>query len=350
LGASAVAAAATDASLRQTERYAPSGPVIWPPQPFKETQRSELIQGNIWGLEQVIAFFTVSANIRMTVVRMKDSKLWVCGPISPTRECLRLLDELGEVGHLVVPGTSLEHKASLAEFSRIYPKASVWVAPGQNASPLDPSLGPRVDGVLGQTGSPPPWLAEIDAKVFYVAPPETAGTYAETAFFHRATRTLLLSDAVLKVPNLPPPVLASYGYEGKAGELTLEQWHYKFIAFNFLAMRGTNDADFQALAQPPGIVSPISRFTLYPICQQQAAAWVKSVADWPFEQVVAAHLQSPFRLTPAEFLDAFGFLFGKPSSYEPEAAQLKELRSAAQNLDGPEAFKSSIWAGVANTV
>ena len=60
----------------------------------------------------------VSANIRMLVVRLQDGKLWVCGPIAPTTECLKLLDELGEVGHLVVPGTALEHKSSLADFSR----------------------------------------------------------------------------------------------------------------------------------------------------------------------------------------------------------------------------------------
>ena len=60
----------------------------------------------------------VSANIRMLVVRLQDGKLWVCGPIAPTQECLNLLDELGEVGHLVVPGTALEHKSSLADFAR----------------------------------------------------------------------------------------------------------------------------------------------------------------------------------------------------------------------------------------
>lgn len=341
----AVLASVVDARLRADDHYATAGPTIWPPKPFKETTRSELVQGSIWGLEQVIAFFTVSANIRMTVVRLQDGTLWVCSPISPTRQCLQLLDELGRVAHLVVPGTALEHKASLAEFARIYPQASVWVSPGQNTSPFDPSLGPRIDGVLGQ-GSSPPWEQEIEYKVFYVGPPATAGTYAETAFFHRKSKTLLITDAVLKVPSTPPPVLASYGYEGTPEELSVQQWYYKFIAFNFLAMRGSDEADFKALCQPPGIVSPILRFTLYPICQQQAAVWVKSVAEWQFERVVAAHLQSPFQLSPSEFLDAFGFLFGKRSSWEPEAGQLVNLRSASETLDGPDVLRSSIWVQV----
>jgi len=315
---------------------------LWPPKAFKETERTELVPGLIWGLEQVIAFFTVSANIRMIVVRMEDERLWVCGPISPTRECLRLLNELGEVAHLVVPGTALEHKASLSEFSQLYPKATVWVSPGQKASPLDPPLGSHVDGVLGVDG-PPPWEKEIEYKVFFVAPPDTAGTYAETAFFHRRSKTLLLTDAVLKVPEGPPRILSSYGYEGEPGQLTSEQWYYKFLAFNFLSMRGSDKADFDALSKPPGIVSPILRFTLYPICQTQAAAWVQSVAEWKFEQAVAGHLQSPFRLKPAEFLEAFGFLFGKRSSWEPSKEQLANLRSACETLDGPAALQSKIW-------
>ncbi|CAE8689775.1 unnamed protein product [Polarella glacialis] len=237
---------------------------------------------------------------------------------------------------------STRHRSHIFRRSTQRPQFGSLHSPGQNTSPFDPSLGSHVDGVLGQGGSPP-WEQEIEYKVFYVGPPETAGTYAETAFFHKKTNTLLITDAVLKVPDMPPPVLASYGYEGTPEELSLQQWYYKFIAFNFLTMRGSDEADFKALCKPPGIVSPILRFTLYPICQKQAAAWVESVARWPFEQVVAAHLQSPFRLTPVEFVDAFGFLFGKKSSWEPEAAQLVNLRSASENLDGPDALKSSIW-------
>ncbi|CAK0890390.1 unnamed protein product, partial [Prorocentrum cordatum] len=340
--AAAAAAVAADSGLRAGGRYAPSGPVVWPPRLSKETLREELVPGAIWGLEQVIAFFTVSANVRMTVVRLRDGGLWVCSPVSPTGQCLRLLRELGRVAHLVAPGTALEHKASLADFSREFPEATVWVSPGQGASPLDPPLG-RVDGVLGQ-GSEPPWKSEIDYRVFYVAPPETAGTYAETAFFHAQSRTLLLTDAVLSVPISPPDVLSSYGFEGEPSGLTPEQWYYKFIAFNFLAMRGSDEADFRALSRPKGIVSPILRFTLYPVCQRQAAAWVEDVARWPFERAVAAHLRSPFELAPADFLRAFGFLFGRESSWEPEPAQLAQLLSAARQLDGPEALSSSIWA------
>ena len=41
LAALALGALAADASLRRSARYAPAGPVIWPPKLFKETLRKE---------------------------------------------------------------------------------------------------------------------------------------------------------------------------------------------------------------------------------------------------------------------------------------------------------------------
>ncbi|CAK0896227.1 unnamed protein product [Prorocentrum cordatum] len=220
----AALALGADAYLRASdERYASFGTIL-APAPFKETLRTELVPGQIWGFEQCIALLSVSTNIRMTAVRLRDGRLWVSAPISPTRQCLRELDELGEVAHLVVPSTALEHKASLAEFARIYPRAAVWVAPGQEAQPLPMPAGSRV---LGQ-GPEPPWAEELPYKVFYVAPPVT-DTFAEVAFLHRDSGTLLVTDCALKLSQAAPKILESYGYDGTPGPISPEQWRYKAI-------------------------------------------------------------------------------------------------------------------------
>ena len=52
----------------------------------------------------------------------------------PTGEFCALLDELGPVGHVVLPCVALEHKAPLKAFTKRYPSASVWGAPGQYGS------------------------------------------------------------------------------------------------------------------------------------------------------------------------------------------------------------------------
>lgn len=319
-----------DAALRASnDRYAAFGTIL-APAPFKETIRTELVPGSIWGFEQCIALLSVSTNIRMTAVKLRSGGLWVSAPISPTRQCLQQLSELGEVQHLVVPSTALEHKASLGEFSRFFPSASIWVTPGQAASPISVPSSARV---LGQ-GSPPPWADELEPKVFFVEPPLT-DTFAEAAFFHRDTKTLLVTDCALKLSATAPKILEDWGYDGTPGPITQEQWRYKAIAFNFVTARGKDEADFELLQRPAAIVNPLLRFLVYRRCPKEAAAWVQDVAQWPFERIVPAHLQAPLECTPADFLDAFGFLFGKPSSWEPEDEQLAFLRALREQVGGP---------------
>ena len=250
----ALTATGVDAALRASdERYAALGTIL-APAPYKETLRTELVPGRIWGFEQCIALASVSTNIRMTAVRLRDGGLWVSAPIAPTRQCLRLLDELGKVAYLVIPSTALEHKASLAEFSRTYPKAEVWVTPGQ----APPITVPSNSRILGQ-GPAPMWADELDCKIFYVSPPIT-DTFAEAVFFHKETRSLLVTDCALKLPSAAPKILESYGYDGTPGPISLDQWRpcsgppppnmvmqipdfgrYKAIAFDFVTGRNQDE-------------------------------------------------------------------------------------------------------------
>lgn len=54
-------------------------------------------------------FFNVSTSVRMTVVRLKNGDLWVHDPVAPTAECLRLVNELGPVKHIVLATTGDAH-------------------------------------------------------------------------------------------------------------------------------------------------------------------------------------------------------------------------------------------------
>mmetsp|Transcript_58355 Transcript_58355/g.126185 ORF Transcript_58355/g.126185 Transcript_58355/m.126185 type:complete len:430 (+) Transcript_58355:49-1338(+) len=334
VGALAAVAIGVDAALRASnEKYSVVGTIL-APAPFKETLRTELVKDSIWGFEQVLALGSVTSNIRMTVVKLRDGTLWVSAPITPTRQCLRLLDELGPVAHLVVPTAALEHSISLNEFARIYPDAKLWVSPGQSTYPLLSPSGPRLN-VLGK-GDAPPWHSDLDYKVFYVSPPETASSFSEVAFFHRDSKTLLVTDCALKVPTTAPKILESYGNDGTPGPIAADQWRFKALAVDFLSLRGKDDSDFAALTRPPAIVNPLLRFLVYKTCESTTRAWVESVAQWPFQQVIAAHFDSPFPCNSNDFLSAFGFLFGKPSSWEPEDEQLAFLRGVRQAVGGPD--------------
>lgn len=54
----------------------------------------------------------VIVNIRMTVVKLRDGSLFVHAPVAPTKECIRLVEELGcPVKYIVLPTSAVEHKA-----------------------------------------------------------------------------------------------------------------------------------------------------------------------------------------------------------------------------------------------
>ena len=103
-----------------------------------------------------------------------------------------------------------------------YPKASVWVSPGQygpfgscGLTAASARLGYRVDGVLPvgkpQSGDPlPPWADEFEMRTLYVSLPENAGPVSEAAFYHRPSKSLVAVDAVVFVPDAPPPIFRTY--------------------------------------------------------------------------------------------------------------------------------------------
>ena len=92
-------------------------PPLTPPLANRATYRYELGR-NAWALEQLLVFSNVSA-LRTIVIKLEDGSLWVDGPQWPTGEFCALLDELGPVGHVVLPCVALEHKAPMQAFTKV---------------------------------------------------------------------------------------------------------------------------------------------------------------------------------------------------------------------------------------
>ena len=151
-------------------------PPLTPPLTNRATYRYELGR-DAWALEQLLVFANVSATVRTVVIRLKDGKLWVFSPQWPTGEFCSLLEELGPVGHVVLPCNALEHKAPMKAFVKRYPQASVWVTPGQygpfGACGFDAksaAMGYKVDGILpagafSEDDARPPWMDEFDVTL-----------------------------------------------------------------------------------------------------------------------------------------------------------------------------------------
>jgi short-subunit dehydrogenase len=135
--------------------------------------------------------------IRMTIVRLANGDLLLHSPCRHDPALAAEIERLGRIRHLVAP--SFGHWMFLQEWLRAYPDVTTWGAPGlRDRGPVRTS-GLRLDQDLSDQ-APVDWAAEMDQVVV------RGGPFAEVAFFHKPSRTLILTDLVQNLPpeNLPP--------------------------------------------------------------------------------------------------------------------------------------------------
>ncbi|PSN18604.1 hypothetical protein C7271_11635 [filamentous cyanobacterium CCP5] len=150
------------------------------------------IAEDIWVAEQPFRYFGLSVGTRMTVIRLANQELAVISPIQVSAALISQLDELGTVGHIIAP--NLYHYLFAADFKRAHPTALFWAVPGLEAK--KPDL--PIDRIIGDEAN---FLQDGVEFVFFdgFRTLGLAGFEAlnECVFFHRASRTLILTDAAL---------------------------------------------------------------------------------------------------------------------------------------------------------
>eukprot|EP00980_Cylindrotheca_fusiformis_P001464 scaffold345_cov134-Cylindrotheca_fusiformis.AAC.75 len=191
-----------------------------------------VIPETIWTHDQIQGVVNVNVPVRQTVIRLKGGGLWVHNPVAPTPQLLQMMKNLeakyGPVRHIVLGTVALEHKATFGPFCNNFPRATVWIQPGQWAFPVDLSIdylgvnqrGPRfrelpVPGkevskmyrTRANSYPPPEWQDEINYEVLGPFSFKAVGGFSETAFYHKQTRSLLVTDTVVSVTATPPPII-----------------------------------------------------------------------------------------------------------------------------------------------
>jgi len=319
----------------------------------------------VWTLDQFQGIFYVVVPIRMTVVRLEPRGLLVYSPVAPTPECVALVRELeerhGPVKYIVMSTvTGIEHKVFVGPFARRFPQAQVYVTPNQWSFPLNlplPWLGLPRDRthLLPQNSAQAPFADQVD---YALLPPIDLGLgpFGETACFHRASRTLLLTDAIVAIPPEPPAILqldpfpllfhardtpadamvdtpenrrqgwqriALFAFyfrpstlqvattgemlrEAKQAPVRSRQYYFGFYPFRW---QPDWSQSFQALHNGGQLqVAPILKTLIFNRGPAAVLDWAKAVATWQFERIIPAHLEAPIAATPAQFLEAFEFL------------------------------------------
>ncbi len=359
----------------------------WLPVPIypygqRRTLRQEIIPDWIWTFDQVQGIFYVVVPIRMTVVRLEAGGLLVYAPVAPTPECLRLVQELveqyGEVKYIILPTVSgLEHKVFVGPFARRFATAQVYIAPHQWSFPLNLPLRwlgfpmARVQ-ILPEQSADAPFADEFDYAM--LGPIQLGlGPFAEVAFYHRRSRSLLVTDSVLSVPNDPPAVvqLDPFPLLFHAKDSALDNpidhpanrrkgwWRTALFAFYFqpsaLAVPGLAELLREAVKAPDRskkayfglfpfrwkanwqesfaalhrggqlFVAPVLQALILNRAPEATLAWVDRVASWDFERILPCHLEAPIAASPEQFRRAFGFLQGQPDLPESDFEFLREL-------------------------
>jgi hypothetical protein len=331
----------------------------------RHTIRTEVVPDTIWTFDQVQGILYVVVPIRMTVVKLVGSGLLVYAPVAPTPECIWLVNELvaihGDVKYIILPTISgLEHKVFVGPFARQFPQAQVWVTPEQWSFPVNLPLS-WLGLPIGRThilpadSSQTPFGDEFDYAILDTID-LGPGQFAEVAFFHPRSRTLLVTDSVISIPLEPPEIVQSDPYpllfhaKDRASDilvdtpvqrlkgwqriclfalyfrpsvLEIQSWS-ETIRASFLAPDRAKRSYFGIYPfrwQPNwekrfDILHGDGRLFVAPILQtlilnrspQATLDWANQIARWDFQQIIPCHFDAPIVANPHQFRSAFDFL------------------------------------------
>lgn len=351
---------------------------FWPVVPIypysqRRTLRREVLSNKIWTFDQIQGIFYVVVPIRMTVIKLETGGLFVYAPVAPTDECIRLVNELveqhGDVKYIILPTISaVEHKVFVGPFAQRFPNAQVFSAPNHWSFPVYLPLSllgfpPSRTSILPKESSQVPFADEFDYRILgpiHLGP----GKFEEVAVFHRPTKTLLLTDLIVSVPQDPPAIIRLDPYpllfHAKDSAFDLPEnnldnyrkgWqriclfalYFRSSVLNVLpwgqvfknapkAVEKSKKAyfglfpfqwqenwqeSFKALQRNgEPFVAPILQNLILNRAPKETLLWADQVAQWDFQQIIPCHFNAPISITPQQFRQAFAFL-EKDSRTEP---------------------------------
>ncbi len=176
---------------------------------------------NIWVGTCLFKMMGMPTKSRMTVVRLGESRMmWVHSPIRLTEDIKKELDALGEVAYVIAPNRY--HHVFVPSYKKAYPNAQVFSAPGLDNKKKDFTF----DGQLNEQPESA-WAGDIAQHVIQGIP-----KLGEVVFFHKLTRTLILTDLAFNIQRVPGNFFAAmllkfYGAYGRFGPTRVIRWLIK---------------------------------------------------------------------------------------------------------------------------
>jgi hypothetical protein len=164
---------------------------------------------NLWVAQRPLRYMGLAVGARMTVIRFADGSLWVHSPLRLTFELRQEVEALGTVRFLVAPNKY--HHLYIGQWMNAWPEARAYAAPGLPEKRKDLSF----HAVLSDQ-APTEWAGQVE-----VLPWQGAPALGEVVFFHRASRTLVLTDTAYNMgPEAPPVTRFTFRLLGGYGRLS----------------------------------------------------------------------------------------------------------------------------------
>jgi len=375
----------------------------------KKTVFTEVVPDQIWTGEQKFGILNVQVPLRMTVVRLPNNNgsgdsLLVYNPLSATREVVSWVRQLerhynAPVRHIVLGSVAAEHKVYTGVFAQSFPQAKVWLTPGQYAYPLNlpvqflgfpigrtfiiPFKNKSAANMASTTARADTgtvvadWMDHFHYEILgpFIS---KDGAYGETVLYHKATKTLLVTDTVLEVtddvPEIynddPKPLLyhardtvtdivqdtsatrlkgwrriCLFGLFFNPGAIHIKNGNQAFqerrpdINPDFIGIYpwdwvGDEMASWAAI-KGGLLVAPILQKLILNRNPIETLDFADKVATWDIERIIPSHFNNDLRYDGKAYRKAFSFLEvgGVPKGFpKPLDSDFAALASAEQNL------------------
>ncbi len=315
-------------------------------------------------------------------------------------------------------------KATFGPFAQQFPEATCWIQPGQWAFPINLPIefsgvtqrGRKLREIPNSTSTSddvkdvskiskqyryyakrnpiPEWAADFDFETLGPFRFRSVGAYSETALYHKRSKTLLVTDAVVSVTDTPPKIIAedpngmlfhardSINEVIEDNEENRKKGWRRMVQFGLVFFPSQIDVvPFgRAIAEASRVdptMKPLGEgavpFSLYPwtwhdndadlenfraiskggeiFCPpiltklildrepEKTLDWVERVSSrFDFERIIPCHLNNNVEARPDQFRDAFKVLANKPGGgapltpQRPLAEDLALLQSASDIL------------------
>ena len=138
----------------------------------------------LWLREYPVRLGGARFNARMTVMKLRTGEILLHSPCPFDDSLAAEVDALGRVSGIIAPGNF--HWLHVRSWQQAFPEATTYVCPGVERR----AKGLSFDFVLGDE-TPRLWVDELSQVAL-----QGTRVMREVAFFHRASRTLVLVDLI----------------------------------------------------------------------------------------------------------------------------------------------------------